>query len=112
MNLTTVNNTAYGVTGGMPIEVIILFPDLPPQEKIIWPGYEANYAFSTIYAETAQEQYSSVLQIFETWDLANEWGPNPFPSSTSDAGRAIKFVAFLILSISMLVSMIGLEGQM
>ena len=56
MNVTTVDNVAFGVTGGMQVEIIIFFPDLPPQEKEIWPGLKANYAFSTIYAQTAEEQ--------------------------------------------------------
>jgi len=83
MNVTTVDNTAYGVTGGTTVDIIILFPDLPPQEKEIWPGYEANYAFSTIYAKTAQEQYASTLQLFNKWDLADAWGTGQSPPPTS-----------------------------
>ena len=86
MNVTTVDNAAYGVIGGMNVELIVLFPDIPSQEKITWSGYSSNFAFADIYAKTAQDQYTKSLQLFtKQWNLGTEWGngngvdPKPQP---------------------------------
>ena len=41
-NVTTVTNTKYGVSSGMTVELIIIFPEVPPQDAVIWPGKPAN----------------------------------------------------------------------
>ena len=85
MNVTTVKNAAYGVTGGMNVELIVLFPDKPSDVIDTWPGWSSNFAFADIYAETAQDQYTKSLLLFKQWDLGTEWGngngvdPKPQP---------------------------------
>jgi len=71
--VTTVENEAYGVRGGMKVDLVILFVSSPPA-SIIFPGKGANYAFSNLYSDMAQEQYASTLALFEKLNLADDWG--------------------------------------
>jgi len=74
IEVTTVDNVAFGVTGGMKVELVVLFPDPPGEAQIIVPGRGSEFVFSEIYAAAAQEQYASARSLFEYWNLGNDWG--------------------------------------
>jgi len=88
--VNTIENVAYGIKGGTAIDLILLFPAIPPQDFIIWPGYGANFAFSTIYGLVATTQYESTLQLFEKWNLKHEWGPSVSPVPTRSPTKTTK----------------------
>jgi len=87
-NVTTVENAAFGVRGGMTVDLVLLFVAFPPA-SLIFPGYGANYAFSNIYSDIAQEQYASTLALFEKLNLADDWGTSS-PTASRKTSKSSK----------------------
>ena len=64
-DVTTVDNPFFGVEGGMVIDFVLFAGAYPKADVIIWPGYEAGFAWSTIYAPVAQEHADSIQRLLE-----------------------------------------------
>mmetsp|Transcript_2146 Transcript_2146/g.2355 ORF Transcript_2146/g.2355 Transcript_2146/m.2355 type:complete len:248 (+) Transcript_2146:243-986(+) len=73
-NVTTVSNKAYGITAGMNVDLVVIFATLPARDIIVKSGLTSRFAFSSIYADVAQEQYNSSLSLFKKWQLPEQWG--------------------------------------
>jgi hypothetical protein len=73
-NVTTVDNAAFGVAAGTQVRLALFMAAYPSADYVIWPGYGAEFAFSTIYSQVAQVQADSVQTIIEIWAGSNTMG--------------------------------------